>query len=99
MNRPRDSKGRYVRSSSQKSVKIPTNLYGGRATPTTNSAERYQKTHVGSISSWIPKGEAIEDREALEEISKDPIPEEVQEGQQLETLNPPLVSKPNDITF
>ena len=79
MNIPRDSKGRYVRTISQNSVKIHTNLYEGHATPTTNSTERYQKTHIGSISYWIPKGNltggAIEGRETLAGISKDPIPQ------------------------
>ena len=55
MNRPRDSKGRYIRTSSQNFVKIPTNLYGGRNTPTTNLEERYQKRHAGSSYSWKPK--------------------------------------------
>ena len=52
MNMPRDSKGIYVRPSSQNLIKIPTNLYGGRNTPITNSAERYQRIHVGSSSTW-----------------------------------------------
>ena len=59
MNRPMDSKGRYVRTSSQNFIKVPTNLYGGRNTPTTKSAERYQKTHIGSSSSWKHKGGLI----------------------------------------
>ena len=94
MNRPRDSKGRYIRANSQNLIKIPTNLYGGRNTPTTNSAERYRKTHIGSSSSWRPKyfiGETIYGEEILAENPKDPIAEEIQEGQPLETLNPPLV--------
>ena len=65
MNKPRDLKGRYVRTSSQKFIKIPTNLYGGRATPTTKSTERYWKTHIGSSSSCKPKGGDIEGRETL----------------------------------
>ena len=80
MNRPRDLKGRYVRTSSQNFVKIPNKIYGGRNTPTTNLTERYRKTHVGSISSWKPKGEVIENRETLAgSSSKDPIPEHVHE--------------------
>ena len=103
MNRPRDSKGRYIRTSSQKSIKIPTNIYGGHATPTTNSFEKYWKTHVGSSSSWRPKGNliggAIEGREMLAGSSKDPIPEGFLEGQPLEALKPPLEKKPNDTNF
>ena len=102
MNKPRDSKGRYVRTSSQKIVKIPTNLYGGQNTTTTNSEERYRIKRVGSSSTWKPKdfiGEAIEGEEILVGSPKDPIAEEIQEGQPLETLNPPLVQKPNNTTF
>ena len=102
MNILRDLRGRYVRTSSQKIVKIPTNLYGGQNTPTINSTERYRRTHIGSSSTWKPKefiGEAIEDKEILTGSSKEPIPEEVLEGQPLEVLNPPLAQKPNDTTF
>ena len=76
MNRRRDSKGRYVRTSSQNLIKIPTNLYGGRNTPTTNSAERYRRTHIGSSSTWKPKyfiGETIDMEEILAASPKDPI--------------------------
>ena len=55
MNRPRDSRGRYVRDNSQNLIKIPTNIYGGQNTPTTNSAERYRRTNIGSSSTWKPK--------------------------------------------
>ena len=94
--------GRYVRTSSQNLVKIPNNLNRGRNTPTTNLAERYRRTHIGHISTWKAKyfiGEAIEGEEILARSPKDPIAEEIQEGQPLETLNPPLVQKPNDTTF
>ena len=60
MNKPRDSKGRYIRTSSQNSVNIPTNIYAGHATPTTNSSERYQKIHTGSSSTWKPKETLLE---------------------------------------
>ena len=33
MNKPRDLKGRYIRTNSQNFVKIPTNLYGGCHVP------------------------------------------------------------------
>ena len=99
---PRDYKGRYFRTSSQNLIKIPTNLYGGWNTPITNSTERNKRTHIGSSSTWKPKdfiGETIDGEEIMAGNPKDPIPEEVQEGQPLEILNPPLVQKPNDTTF
>ena len=102
MNIPRDSNGRYVRTISKNLVKIPTNLYGGWNTPTNNSVERYRRTHIGSSSTWKPKefiGETIDSEEILAGNIKDLIYEEVQEGQPLQILNPPLVQKPNDTTF
>ena len=55
MNRPRDSKGRYVRDNYQNLIKITTNIYGGQNTPTTNWEERYWRTHIGISSTWKPK--------------------------------------------
>ena len=81
MSRLRYFRGRYVRNSSQNLVKIPTNLYEGRNTPTTNSIERYQRRHMGSSSTWKPKdfiGEAIEGEEILARGPKDLISKEVQ---------------------
>ena len=102
MKKPRDSKGRYVRDNSQNLIKIPTNLYGGQNNPTTNSSESYRRTKIGSSSTWKPKdfiGETIDNEEILVGNPKDPSSEEVQECQQLEILNPPLVQKLNDTTF
>ena len=76
MNRPKDSRDRYIRAKSQNLIKIPTNLYGGQNTPNTNSVERYRRTHVGSSSSWRLKyfiGETIDGEEILAENPKDPI--------------------------
>ena len=102
MNIPGDSKGRYIRDNSQNLIKIPTNLYEWWNNPTTNSTERYQRTHIGSSSTWRPKdfiGETIDGEKILAGNPKDPIYEEVQEGQPLEILNPPLVHKLNNTTF
>ena len=62
----------------------------------------YQRTYIGCSSTWKPKdfiGETIDGEEILVGNPKDPSFEEVQEGQPLEILNPPLVQKPNDTTF
>ena len=53
MSRLRDPRGRFVKT--RKLIEIPTNFYRGRNTPTTNSAERYRKTPVGSSSTMKPK--------------------------------------------
>ena len=62
---------------------------------------------IGSSSTLKPKetpleyliGEAIEGEGTLAEGPKDPILEEVQEDQPLETHGPPLVSNPINTTF
>jgi hypothetical protein len=43
MNRPRDPKGRYIKSKSDLSTKVPSNLFGGRNIPLINFVDRYQK--------------------------------------------------------
>jgi hypothetical protein len=48
MNRPRDPKGRYIKSKSNLSTKVPSNLFGGRDVPLIKSADRYQKTGASS---------------------------------------------------
>ena len=53
MSRLRDPQGRFVNTG--KLIEIPTNFHRGRNTPTTNSAERYQKTPIGSSSTQKPK--------------------------------------------
>ena len=76
MRRLRDSRGRYVRTSSQKLLKIPTNLYGWKNSPTTHSTKRYRRTHIGSSSTWKPKdfiGETIDDEEIPAGSLKDHI--------------------------
>ena len=49
----RDPQGRFVNTG--KLIEIPTNFYMGCNNSTTNSAERYRKTHIGSSSTLKPK--------------------------------------------
>jgi hypothetical protein len=51
MNRPRDSRGRYIRNSPRHTPKFPPNFYGGRTISGTSSATRYQRTPQGASSS------------------------------------------------
>jgi hypothetical protein len=44
MNRPRDPKGRYIKSKLDLSIKVPSDLFGGRNVPLIRFADRYQKT-------------------------------------------------------
>jgi hypothetical protein len=48
MNRPRDPQGRYIKSKSDLSTKVPSYLFGGRNVPLIKSADRYQKTEASS---------------------------------------------------
>ena len=66
MSRLRDPQGRFVKTG--KLIEIPTNLYRGHNTPTTNLAERYWKTPIGSSSTQKPKETLLGDltREAIE---------------------------------
>ena len=85
MNKLRDPRSIFVKIG--KLIEIPTKFYGGRNTPTTNLAERYQKMTIWSSSTQKPKetlsgdltGEAIEGEGTLLGGPKDLIPEEAQE--------------------
>jgi hypothetical protein len=48
MNRPRDPQGRYIKSKSNLSTKVPSDLFGGRNVPLIKSADRYRKTEARS---------------------------------------------------
>jgi hypothetical protein len=44
MNRPRNPQGRYIKSKSNLSTKVPSDLFGGRNVTLIKSADRYRKT-------------------------------------------------------
>jgi hypothetical protein len=48
MNSPRDPQGRYIKSKSDLSTKVPSNLFGGRNVPLIKSIDRYRKTEASS---------------------------------------------------
>ena len=48
MNRPTDPQGRYIKSKSNLSTKVPSDLFGGRNVPLIKSANRYQKIEASS---------------------------------------------------
>jgi len=47
MKKPRDPKGRYVKTNQKLPTKVPSKLFGGRNNPSINSIERYRKVQVG----------------------------------------------------
>ena len=53
MNKPRDPKGRYIKTKPIFLTKVPSDLFGGRNTPLINSIDRYRK--VGVISNQRAK--------------------------------------------
>jgi hypothetical protein len=48
MNMPRDPQGRYIKSKSDLSTKVPSNLFGGRNVPLIKFVDRYRKTEASS---------------------------------------------------
>ena len=66
MSRLRDPQGRFLKTG--KLIEIPTNIHSGHNTPTTNSAERYRKTPIGSSYTYKPKETLLGDltKEAIE---------------------------------
>ena len=60
MNKPRDPKGRYIKTILKLLTKVPSNLFGGRNTTSIKYVERYHKVQVGD--SLIQK-----DKNVLEE--------------------------------
>jgi hypothetical protein len=48
MNRPRDPKGRYIKSKSDLTTKVPSDLFGGRNIPLISSADQYRKIGASS---------------------------------------------------
>ena len=48
MNRPRDPQGRYIKSKSYLSTKVPSDLFGGRNVLLIKSADRYRKIGASS---------------------------------------------------
>ena len=105
MSRLRDPQGIFVKT--RKLIEIPASYHRGRNYPTTNSLERYRRKPIGSSSTLKPKeslleyliGEGIEGEGTLEKGPKDPVSQEFQEDQPLETSSPPLVSNPINTTF
>ena len=84
MSRLRYPQGIFVNIG--KLIEVPTNYYRGCNSPTTNLAERYRKTPIGSSSTHKTNetllgdltGEAIEGEGTLVGGPKDLIPEEIQ---------------------
>jgi hypothetical protein len=93
MNKPRDPKGRYIKTKPKLPIKVPSNLFGGRNTPPINSIERYQKIGVSStqrakeVSEETKTGDTIEQKIETSTVV----------GQEARPLEPS--SEPTNTTF
>jgi hypothetical protein len=99
MNKPRDPKGRYVKTNPKLPTKVPSKLFGGRNTPSINSAERYQKVQVGDRSTHKAKEVSVETR--TEETIEHKIETPTIERKEVKPLEPSNFSssKPTNTTF
>jgi hypothetical protein len=99
MNKPRDPKGRYVKTNLKLPTKVPSNLFGGRNTPSINSAEWCRKVQVGDSSTKKDKNvlEETKTEETIEHKIKTPTIE----GHEVKPLEPFNFSssKPTNTTF
>jgi hypothetical protein len=81
MNRPRDRQGQYIKSKSNLSTKVPSDLFRGRNIPLIKSVDRYRKTEASSterakiVSEDTNTGSTIEQEiEASIILGKEAIP-------------------------
>jgi hypothetical protein len=93
MNRHRDPKGRYIKSKSDLSTKVSSELFGGRGVPLIKSVDRYRKTGARSTQ---------RDKIVYEETNtSNTIEQEIEAsiilGQEARPLEPS--AKPNNTTF
>jgi hypothetical protein len=93
MNRPRDPQGRYIKSKSYLSTKVPSDLFGGRNVLLIKFVDRYRKIGASStqrdkiVSEGTNTGSTIE-----QEIEASIIP-----GQEVRPLE--SSTEPNNTTF
>jgi hypothetical protein len=99
MKKPRDPKGRYVKTNPKIPTKVPSNLSGGRNTPSINSAKRYRKVQVGDSSTQKDKNVSEETRTEETIEKKVDTPKIV--GHEVKPLKPSNFSssKPANTTF
>jgi hypothetical protein len=93
MNRPRDPKGRYIKSKSDLSTKVPSDLFGGRNIPLINSADRYRKTGASSTQ----RAKAVSEETKTGSTIEQKIEASVIVGQEARPLEPS--AEPNNTTF
>jgi hypothetical protein len=93
MNRPRDPKGRYIKSKSDLSTKVPSDLFGGRDVPLIKSADRYQKTGASSTQ----RDKVVSEETNTWSTIEQEIEASIILGQEARPLKPS--AEPNNTTF
>jgi hypothetical protein len=93
MNRPRDPQGRYIKSKSDLSTKVPSDVFGGRNVPLVKSTDRYRK--IGASSTQRDK--IVSEKTNTGSTIKQEIEASNILGQEAGPLEPS--AKPNNIAF
>jgi hypothetical protein len=93
MNRPRDPQGRYIKSKSNLSTKVPSDLFGGRNVFLVKSADRYQKTGASSTQ----RDKIVSKETNIGSTIKQEIEASIILGQEARPLEPS--AKPNNTAF
>jgi hypothetical protein len=93
MNKPRDPKGRYIKTKTKLSIKVPSNLFGGRNTPPISSAEQYRKIRVSSNQ----RDKEVSEEKKIGDTIEHKIETSTVVGQEARPLEPS--SKPANTTF
>ena len=93
MNRPRDPQGRYIKSKSDLSTKVYSDLFGGRNVPLIKYADRYRKTRASSTQRVKVVSKETKTRSTIEQE----IEASIIVGQEARPLGPSL--EPTNTTF
>ena len=93
MNKPRDPKGRYIKTKINLPIKVPYKLFGGRNTPPINSIDRYQKVGVSSTQ----RAKEVSEETKTESTIEHKIETSIVVGQEARPLEPS--AEPKNTTF
>jgi hypothetical protein len=93
MNRPRDPKGRCIKSKLDLSTKVPSDLFGGRNVPLIKSVDQYRKIGVSSTQ----RAKIVSKETKTGSTRKEKIEAPIIVGQDTRPLEPS--TKLNNTTF
>jgi hypothetical protein len=93
MNRPRDPQGRYIKSKSYLSTKVPSDLFGGRNVPLIKSTDLYRKIGVSSTQ----RAKIVSEGTNIGSTIEQEIEASIILGQEARPIE--FSTKPNNTTF